>query len=60
MNRNTFYPSTPGGLNSQVIAGPVRTMVGSNGVYANRRRERPTLANGNDNYFVDLIVTPTP
>ncbi len=60
VNRNNFYPSTANGLNSQVIAGPVRTVVGTNGVYATTAGTRPTTANGNNNYFVDLIVAPTP
>ena len=60
VNRNTFYPSTANGLNSQVIAGPVRTVVGTNGVYATTAGTRPTTSNGNNNYFVDLIVAPTP
>ncbi len=60
VNRNTFYPSTLNGLNSQVIAGPVRTVVGTNGVYATTAGTRPTLSNSNSNYFVDLIVAQTP
>jgi len=59
VNRNNFYPSTSGGLNSQVIAGPVRTVVGGNGVYGSSSTGRPTSSSGNTNFFVDLIVAPT-
>ena len=59
VNRNNFYPSTSGGLNSQVIAGPMRTVVGSNGVFGLTGGSRPTLSNSNSNYFVDLIVSQT-
>ena len=60
VNRNAFYPTTPGGLSAQVIAGPVRTVVGGNGVFGIVAGSRPTLSSGNANYFVDLIVAPTP
>lgn len=59
VNRNNFYPSTSGGLNSQVIAGPMRTVVGSNGVYGLTSGSRPQLSSGNTNFFVDLIASQT-
>ncbi len=59
VNRNNFYPSTTNGLNSQVIAGPMRTVVGSNGVYGITSGNRPQLSSGNTNFFVDLIVSQT-
>jgi hypothetical protein len=59
VNRNNFYPSTTNGLNSQVIAGPMRTVVGSNGVYGIISGNRPQLSSGNTNFFVDLIVSQT-
>ena len=37
----------------------MRTVVGTNGVYATSSGSRPTLSNNNSNYFVDLIAAQT-
>ena len=64
VNRNNFYPLTTGGLASQIIAGPVSSFVGANGVFADTAGTFPTGSWNSSNYFVDLVVarapTPTP
>ncbi len=42
VNRNAYYAVTTGGLASQITAGPVRSVVGSNGVYGNSSGTFPT------------------
>ncbi len=59
VNRNDFYAVTTGGLASQITAGPVRSVVGSNGVYGNSSGTFPTASFGNGNYFTDLQVAAT-
>ncbi len=52
----TFYPVTPAGLASQITAGPVRTIVGGNGVYGDAAGTFPTTSWNNSSYLVDLVV----
>ena len=59
VNRNDFYPVTPAGLATQITAGPVRTIVGSNGVYGDAAGTFPTTSWNNSSYLVDLVVAPT-
>ncbi len=59
VNRNDFYPVTPAGLATQITAGPVRTIVGSNGVFGDSAGTFPTASFNNSSYLVDLVVAPT-
>ena len=56
VNRNDFYPFTPHGLASQIVAGPVSTVVGGNGVFADAAGTFPTGSFADSDYLVDLMV----
>ena len=53
---NQYFSVTGAGLSSQLIAGPARTVVGGNGVFATAAGAFPTQSYNNGNYFVDLVV----
>jgi hypothetical protein len=59
VNANSFYNTTVGGLATQVISGPVRTVVGqANGVYGSAAGAFPTSSFNSSNYFTDVDVVP--
>ena len=63
VNRNDFYPLTSNGLASPMSAGPVSSVVGANGVFADTAGTFPTGSWNSSNYFVDLLavaVAPPP
>ena len=64
VNRNAFYPLTASGLANQIISGPIRSVIGANGVYGNSSGTFPTNSWNDSNYFTDVVVggddTPPP
>ena len=59
VNVNSFYNTTVGGLATQIISGPVRTVVGQlNGVYGSAAGVFPTSSFNSSNYFTDVDVVP--
>ena len=58
VNRNAFYPLTAGGLGQEIIAGPIASVVGSNGVFDGVAGNFPSGSFNNSNYFADLVVAP--
>jgi hypothetical protein len=54
---NAFYSKTQGGLATQLVSGPLRSVTdGANGVYANTAGQFPANAYAASNYFVDGVV----
>jgi Domain of unknown function (DUF4082) len=53
---NAYYSTTDGGLNSQIINGYLKTMVGSNGRYG-PVGAYPTNSWQNSDYFRDVVFT---
>ena len=59
VNANAYFGDTPGGLQTQVIAGPLRSVAdGANGVYGSAAGQFPTQSFNSTNYYVDLEVVP--
>ena len=59
VNANSYWAMTAGGLSSQLIFGPLRSVAdGRNGVYGSAAATFPTLTSGGNNYFVDVEVVP--
>jgi len=58
VNANSRFVVTPSGLATQVVSGPLRSVVGSNGVYGASAGTFPTGSYSNSNYFVDPVVAP--
>ena len=54
---STYYVATTGGLSSQVVNGPLRSVVGNNGVYGTSGRF-PTNTHSSTNYFRDIAFVP--
>jgi hypothetical protein len=54
VNANDFFAYTSGGLASQVVAGPLRTVAGANGVFGSAAGVFPAESFNNSNYFVDV------
>ena len=54
---NTYYVATRGGLSSQVDSGPLRSVVGNNGVYGTSGRF-PSNTYSSTNYFRDVAFVP--
>ena len=54
---NAFYSFTDLGLQTAKSNGPLRSIVGSNGLYANAAGTFPTLSYHQANYFADVVVT---
>jgi hypothetical protein len=60
VNANAYFASTAFGLQSQVIAGPLRSVAdGLNGVYGSSAGVFPNQSYHSTNYFVDLQVVPS-
>jgi hypothetical protein len=55
---NAYYSKTVGGLSAQLSNGPLRSVVGGNGVYANSAGQYPSNSWQSSNYFVDAAVVP--
>jgi len=59
VNANAFFNTTQGGLATQLVSGPVRTVAdGSNGVYATAAGTFPTSTYSSSNYYVDGVFVP--
>jgi hypothetical protein len=59
VNANSFYNSTVGGMASQIISGPLRSVIGTpNGVYGAAAGMFPTSTYNSSNYFTDVDVVP--
>ena len=63
VNIGSRYPTTIGGLNTQIVNGDIRSVVGGNGVYGTPFAF-PTNTYQNSNYFRDIVFvadagTPT-
>ncbi len=59
VNANSFFVSTLGGLATQTISGPMRTIAdGANGAFANAAGQFPTQTYSSSNYFVDAYTVP--
>jgi hypothetical protein len=57
VNANTFFGVTPGGLATEVVSGPLRSVAdGQNGTFAETAGTFPTSSWNSTNYFVDLVV----
>ncbi len=56
VNRNDYYAYEAGGLAQALTAGPLSTVVGGNGVFAETGGTFPSLSFGDANYFVDLVI----
>jgi hypothetical protein len=57
VNANYAFAQTIGGLSSQVVSGPLRTVAdGANGVYSTTRGSFPDQTWGSSNYYVDMIL----
>jgi Domain of unknown function (DUF4082) len=56
INVNAYFGVTPAGLATQVVSGPLRSVVGSNGVYGSAAGVFPNQSYNNSNYFTDLVV----
>ena len=60
VNANAFFVATTGGLASQTVAGPIRTVAdGSNGVFALAAGSFPNQSYLSTNYFADAYLVPT-
>jgi hypothetical protein len=60
VNANAFFVATTGGLGSQIVSGPIRTVAdGSNGVFATAAATFPNQSYLSTNYFADAYVVPT-
>jgi hypothetical protein len=53
---NAFYSKTGGGLQSQLVSGPLRSVAAGNGAFADRAGLFPTQTWQSTNYFVDAVV----
>ena len=53
---NAAFGMNSGGLASQIVSGPLRSVVGANGVYANAAGTFPNQSWGASNYWVDAVV----
>ena len=53
---NSFYSKTVGGLGSPLSSGPLRSVAGANGVFAEAAGQFPTQSWQSSNYFVDGVV----
>jgi hypothetical protein len=61
VNANSKFVVTGGGLLTQVVSGPLRSVAdGLNGVFANAAGQFPTQSYNSSNYFVDLEAVPSP
>jgi hypothetical protein len=59
VNRNAVYEATTSGLATQVISGPLRSVVDpKNGVYGASAGTFPTQSFSSTNYFADVEVVP--
>jgi hypothetical protein len=59
INANAFFVTTLGGLASQIVSGPVRTVAdGANGVFGSSAGTFPNQTFGSTNYFADAVVVP--
>lgn len=57
---NTRFVMTTSGLATSVVNGPLRSVVGSNGVFGNSAATFPTNSWNNSNYFVaPVVANPT-
>jgi len=56
---NTRFVMTGAGLATPLNSGPLHSVQGGNGVFANAAGTFPTTSWNNSNYFVDALVTPT-
>ena len=55
---NAYYSSTSGGLATQIVAGPLRSVAdGQNGVHSSAAGLFPTSTYNSSNYFVDLSAS---
>jgi hypothetical protein len=53
---NAYFVSTLDGLATGIVNGPLSSIVGSNGVFANVAGVFPTGSYRNSNYFIDAVV----
>jgi hypothetical protein len=53
---NAAFGMSGGGLGSQIVSGPLRSVVGANGVFANAAGTFPSQSWGASNYWVDAVV----
>jgi hypothetical protein len=59
VNANSYFGETPGGLTTQVVSGPLRSVAdGSNGVYGSSAGVFPGQTYQSTNYFTDVDVVP--
>ena len=59
VNANAFFSVSPLGLQSQVVAGPLRSVAdGANGVFGSAAGVFPNQTYNSTNYFVDMQVVP--
>ena len=56
VNRNDMFGFTPAGFAAQIASGPIRSVVGSNGVYGLTAGDFPTFSYNSGNYYTDLVV----
>lgn len=59
VNINHNYVATSKGLQSKVSNGPLSTVVGDNGVFAQPAGDFPNNAWEDSNYFIDVVFVPT-
>jgi methionine-rich copper-binding protein CopC len=56
VNANAVYAFTGAGLATQIVSGPLRSVVGTNGVFGASAGTFPTASYNASNYFVDVVV----
>jgi fibronectin type 3 domain-containing protein len=57
VNVNASYAVTLGGLQNEIVSGPLRTIAdGANGVYSDTLGAFPSQSYNSSNYFVDVVV----
>ena len=60
VNANAYFVATQGGLQTQVVSGPVRSVAdGLNGVFASSAGQFPTQSYSSSNYFADGVLVPS-
>jgi hypothetical protein len=60
VNANAYFVATQGGLQTQIVSGPVRSVAdGLNGVFGSAAGQFPTQSYNSSNYFVDGVFVPS-
>jgi hypothetical protein len=60
VNCNVYYPDTEHGLDASLVNGPIHSLVGANGVYADDAGTFPTNEWHNSNYYRDVVFQSAP